>query len=44
MKRVTDIGGVLFKSDDPEKLYQWYEKHVGITREESHRIVGTTEG
>jgi hypothetical protein len=22
MKRVTGIGGVFFKSDDPEKLYQ----------------------
>jgi catechol 2,3-dioxygenase-like lactoylglutathione lyase family enzyme len=33
MKRVTGIGGVFFKSDDPEKLYQWYEKHLGITRD-----------
>lgn len=33
MKRVTGIGGVFFKSDDPEKLYQWYEKHLDIKRE-----------
>ena len=33
MKRVTGIGGVFFKSDDAEKLYQWYEKHLGIVRE-----------
>ena len=33
MKRVTGIGGVFFKSDDPEKLYQWYEQHLGIRRE-----------
>jgi predicted enzyme related to lactoylglutathione lyase len=33
MKRVTGIGGIFFKSDDPEKLYQWYEKHLGIERE-----------
>jgi predicted enzyme related to lactoylglutathione lyase len=32
MKRVTGIGGVFFKSDDQEKLYQWYERHLGITR------------
>jgi predicted enzyme related to lactoylglutathione lyase len=32
MKRVTGIGGIFFKSDDQEKLYQWYEKHLGITR------------
>jgi len=33
MKRVTGIGGIFFKSDDPEKLYQWYEKHLGVVRE-----------
>ena len=32
MKRATGIGGIFFKSDDQEKLYQWYEKHLGITR------------
>ena len=32
MKRVTGIGGIFFKSQNPEKLYQWYEKHLGITR------------
>ena len=30
--RVTGIGGIFFKSDDEETLYQWYEKHLGITR------------
>ena len=34
MKRVTGIGGIFFKSDDPEKLYQWYETHLGIRRSE----------
>jgi predicted enzyme related to lactoylglutathione lyase len=33
MARVTGIGGVFFKADDPEKLYQWYEQHLGIKRE-----------
>lgn len=33
MKRVTGIGGVFFKSQDPEKLYNWYEQHLGIKRE-----------
>jgi predicted enzyme related to lactoylglutathione lyase len=32
MKRVTGIGGIFFKAKDPEKLYQWYEKHLGIRR------------
>src|ERR1700694_4135732 len=30
MKRVTGIGGVFFKSEDPEALYRWYETHLGI--------------
>jgi len=30
MKRVTGIGGVFFKSSDPEKLKQWYQEHLGI--------------
>ncbi len=32
MKRVTGIGGIFFKSEDPDKLYQWYETHLGIRR------------
>ena len=30
MKRVTGIGGVFFKCNDPEKTKQWYDKHLGI--------------
>jgi D-3-phosphoglycerate dehydrogenase / 2-oxoglutarate reductase len=33
MKRVTGVGGVFFKSENPEQLYAWYEKHLGIRRE-----------
>jgi predicted enzyme related to lactoylglutathione lyase len=33
MQRVTGIGGVFFKSKDPERLYAWYEKHLGIKRD-----------
>jgi hypothetical protein len=33
MKRVTGIGGIFFKAQDHEKLYQWYEKHLGLKRE-----------
>lgn len=33
MKRVTGIGGIFFKSENPEQLYDWYEKHLGIRRE-----------
>ncbi|MFM9776243.1 VOC family protein, partial [Streptomyces galilaeus] len=30
MGQVTGLGGVFFKADDPDKLYAWYEKHLGI--------------
>ena len=36
MQRVTGIGGVFFKADDPEKMYQWYEKHLGIARKDGY--------
>jgi predicted enzyme related to lactoylglutathione lyase len=30
MAKVVGLGGLFFKADDPEKLYQWYEQHLGI--------------
>jgi catechol 2,3-dioxygenase-like lactoylglutathione lyase family enzyme len=30
MKRVTGIGGVFFKSSDPQRLAAWYRDHLGI--------------
>ena len=33
MRRVTGVGGVFLKANDPEALYAWYEKHLGIKRE-----------
>jgi predicted enzyme related to lactoylglutathione lyase len=30
MKRVTGLGGVFFKCDDPAKVKSWYEKHLGM--------------
>jgi predicted enzyme related to lactoylglutathione lyase len=30
MKRVTGIGGVFFKSKNPEKITEWYQKHLGL--------------
>jgi len=35
MKRVTGIGGIFFKAHNPENMYQWYEKHLGIRRDAS---------
>src|SRR5947208_2298998 len=33
MARVTGIGGIFFKADNPDVLYAWYERHLGIRRE-----------
>jgi predicted enzyme related to lactoylglutathione lyase len=30
MARVLGIGGVFFKSHDPQKLQAWYREHMGI--------------
>ena len=30
MKRVKGIGGIFFKTKDPEKSKEWYQKHLGI--------------
>lgn len=30
MKRVTGIGGIFFKSKNPTKIKDWYQKHLGI--------------
>jgi predicted enzyme related to lactoylglutathione lyase len=30
MKRVTGIGGIFFKCQDPEKMKQWYKAHLGF--------------
>ena len=34
MARVTGIGGVFFKSEDPVKLRKWYEEKLGIQSDE----------
>ncbi len=30
MKKVTGIGGVFFKSEDPEKIKEWYHENLGL--------------
>lgn len=30
MKRVTGIGGVFIKSDNPDRLKDWYRTHLGM--------------
>ncbi len=34
MKRVTGLGGIFFKSKNPQALGAWYKEHLGIAVEE----------
>jgi predicted enzyme related to lactoylglutathione lyase len=34
MKRVTGIGGIFFKTKDPEQLKQWYSTHLGFATDQ----------
>ncbi|MGB3465064.1 MAG: VOC family protein, partial [Cyclobacteriaceae bacterium] len=29
-KKVTGIGGIFFKCQDPEKMKDWYDQHLGM--------------
>jgi glyoxylase I family protein len=31
VERVTGIGGVFFRADDPQALSSWYADHLGVT-------------
>ena len=33
-KKVIGIGGIFFKSKDPQKIKDWYEKHLGMKMNE----------
>jgi len=33
-KKVTGIGGIFFKSKDPQQMKDWYEKHLGMKMNE----------
>jgi predicted enzyme related to lactoylglutathione lyase len=34
VKRVTGIGGIFIKSADPQRLREWYRRHLGIAFED----------
>lgn len=36
MKRVTGIGGIFFKTQDPAALKAWYERHLGINLDSTY--------
>jgi predicted enzyme related to lactoylglutathione lyase len=39
MEKVTGVGGIFFKSKDPEKLSAWYRANLGIEPKESGVVV-----
>jgi predicted enzyme related to lactoylglutathione lyase len=41
MKRVTGIGGIFFKTENPELIRSWYAKHLGIGMQDQHGAVFT---
>jgi predicted enzyme related to lactoylglutathione lyase len=32
MAAITGFGGAFVRANDPEALYTWYERHLGLTR------------
>ena len=45
MKRVTGIGGVFFKCEDPAKTKQWYAEHLGIPAGDwGHQFLWSEDG
>lgn len=34
MKKVTGFGGIIFKCDDPQKIKEWYGRHLGFAIDE----------
>src|SRR5258708_2187266 len=44
MAQVVGLGGLFFKADDPAKLYQWYETHLGIKANPRDGMIFTDGG
>ena len=40
MQKVTGVGGFFFRSKNPEKLNEWYEKHLGIAQSPHNQLSG----
>jgi predicted enzyme related to lactoylglutathione lyase len=39
MERVTGIGGVFFRAQDPEGLRDWYAEHLGVPIDEHGYVI-----
>lgn len=40
---IKGVGGVFFRANDPEKLYEWYEDHLGLARSDEDGLIVPTE-
>ena len=43
MASVTGFGGAFLRADDPEALYRWYERHLGLARSAGSLAVPAAE-
>ena len=43
-ERVSGIGGVLFRSPDPDAIRAWYSEHLGIDMEDFGTVFTAREG
>lgn len=44
MKKVTGIGGIFFKCKDPNKMREWYQKHLGLNTNEYGAVFEWRQG
>jgi len=44
MKKVTGIGGIFFKCKDPNKMKEWYQKHLGLNTNQYGAVFEWREG
>ena len=44
MKRVTGVGGIFFKVEDPEETRNWYKDHLGLKTNEYGSLFEFREG
>ena len=41
MQRVTGIGGIFFKAENPPALQEWYGKHLGIKADPQAGVISS---
>ena len=44
MPSITGFGGIFLRANDPKALYEWYERHLGLTKSEgAHTFSAPTQ-